>query len=446
MFVDPASRSCSLIYDWNCHGRPELPKKIALDDETLRDGLQSPSVKQPNIEQKIELLHLMNELGIDIADIGLPGAGAKVARDVEILAWEIADNRLNIKAGCAARTVIADIAPILAISQRVGIPIEVQTFIGSSPVRQYVEGWDIDIIRKNTRDAVTFAASHGCPVMYVTEDTTRSNPETLKILLSEAIECGATRVCLCDTVGHATPNGIKALVQFVKHDIIGARHGNNGEETPSEVQIDFHGHSDRGLGLANALAAIEAGADRVHGTALGIGERAGNAPMDLLLVNLKLLGLIKQDLSKLKRYCEAAAEYCGFSIAANYPVIGHDAFRTGTGVHAAAIIKSFAKEEDRWLSDVVYSGVCAKDFGYRQVIEVGPLSGKSNVQYWLKDKGIDFDQRMIDALFEAAKNSSRIMSDYDIYKAIVERVMLNRCMPNALATEQADKGEIHANN
>jgi 2-isopropylmalate synthase len=275
-----------------------------------------------------------------------------------------------------------------------------------------VEEWDLDGMLKHTRDAVRFSVSHGCPAMYVTEDTTRSRRETLQTLLSEAVECGATRVCLCDTVGHALPNGVQALVRFVRDEVLGP--------AKRDIKIDWHGHSDRGFSLVNSLAAIEAGADRVHATALGIGERAGNTPMDLLLVNLRLLGIVRRDLRKLREYTETVAKYCGYVMPANYPVVGADAFRTGTGVHAAAIIKCLAKDHD-WLVDEVYSGVPAGDFGYEQVIEIGPMSGKSNVQYWLKRRGIEPHPKLVDTVFDNAKKIPHLLTDVDVYRIIVEQ-------------------------
>src|SRR5437660_8187433 len=324
-----------LIYDWN-RASPAFDwsrARVDLNDETLRDGLQSPSVKDPTLEVKRRLLHLMADLGIVAADIGLPGAGPRVVEQVRALAQEIRDRRLPIFPNCAARTVISDIEPIVRIADEVGIKIEVATFIGSSPIRQYTEDWTLDRILKSSEEAVTFAVKAGLPVMYVTEDTTRARPETLKALYGAAIDCGTTRICLADTVGHATPDGVKALVGFVKREIV----------TDKRVAIDWHGHRDRGLGLINCRAAIEAGVDRVHATALGVGERVGNAEMDLLIVNLKLLGAHRHDITKLPQYCRLVADAVGVPIPVNYPVMGADAFRTGTGVHAAAIIKAKKK-------------------------------------------------------------------------------------------------------
>ena len=407
-----------LVYDWNvAEDAGELRPRSAdhpveLDDETLRDGLQSPSVQDPPIEAKIRILHLMAALGIHTADIGLPGAGPRALADVRALAREIVDAGLPIGANCAARTVRADIEPIARVSQEVGIPIEACTFIGSSPVRQYAEGWTLDRMLRATEDAVTFGVAEGLPVMYVTEDTTRARPETLAQLYGLAIQCGAKRLCIADTVGHATPRGARALVKFVRDEIV--------RPSGEDVKIDWHGHRDRGLGLANTLAAVEAGADRVHGTGLGIGERVGNTEMDLLLVNLKLLGLHEGELGRLAEYCEAVAAATGVGIPANYPVIGADAFRTGTGVHAAAIIKA-RKLGDDWLADLVYSGVPAHHFGRHQVIEISHVSGMSNVKFWLDEHGYDgMDDGLCNHVFALAKRTDHVLSDDEVRACCAE--------------------------
>jgi len=401
-----------LIYDWNEAGerwdRP--PFRIQFDDETLRDGLQSPSVKSPAIEDKIRLLHLMDRLGLDTADIGLPGAGPHVVADVRRLAQEIVDSKLRIRANCAARTLRQDIAPVIEVSQQTGLPIEVCTFIGSSPIRQYAENWTLDTMLRHTEDAVTFAVSNGLKVMYVTEDTVRARPEQLRSLFLAAIRCGASRLCLCDTVGHATPSGVRNLVGFARQVV--RESGQDG------VELDWHGHSDRGLAVINTIAAIRAGATRVHGCAIGIGERVGNTPMDQLLVNLRLLGWIENDLTSLHEYCELASRTTGVEIGPNYPVVGRDAFRTGTGVHAAAVIKAYRKGED-WLADRVYSGVPASMVGRRQVIEVGPMSGESNVIFWLESHGLDATPERVQAVFRRAKSIDRVLAESEI-RAVID--------------------------
>jgi 2-isopropylmalate synthase len=400
-----------LIYDWNHDAAG--PRPIAmLDDETLRDGLQSPSVRTPTIDEKIEILHHMNALGIDTADIGLPGAGPHVARDVERLARVIGEGKLSIRANCAARTMVADIKPIVDIVQRTGVAIECGAFIGSSPIRQYAEGWTIDYLQKCTEDAVTFAAREGLDVMYVTEDTTRADPQSLRVLLTTAIRAGAKRLCVADTVGHSTPNGAKAVVSFVKSIVAELGPG------AADVGIDWHGHRDRGFGVASSLAALEAGATRLHGAALGIGERCGNTPIDLLYVNLVMMGYRDNDLSGLPAYCRAVARVCDVRIAPNYPVIGADAFRTATGVHAAAVVKAFRKK-DRALMDAVYAAVPASLVGRQQEIEVGPMSGRSNVIFWLESRGLVATDEIVDRIFAAAKASNRTLTHEQV-QAIVD--------------------------
>ena len=395
-----------LVYDWNTV-EPSLQKPerhISFDDETLRDGLQSPSVCEPAVEQKIELLHLMDALGIDTADIGLPGAGGTHAAGVETLAREIVDQKLKIRPNCAARTHRNDIVPIVEISQRAGIAIEACTFIGSSSVRFFAEDWTLEKLLQLTEDAVSFAVSEGLPVMYVTEDTTRANPDVIRALYTTAIRCGAKAVCVCDTVGHSTPDGARSVVSFVKNII---------EEEGGGIRLDWHGHQDRGLGVINSIAAIQGGADQVHGSALGIGERVGNTPMDQLLVNLKLMGWIDNNLARLGEYCKTAAKICDWSVPYNYPVFGRDAFRTATGVHAAAVIKSYRKGDQR-LADIVYSGVPAGEFGLEQVIEIGPMSGKSNVVYWLEKRGLEAEEGRVNRIYEYAKSAHGVLEENEI--------------------------------
>lgn len=402
----------NLVYDWAKVGPDRFAgcSGVMLDDETLRDGLQSPSVADPSVETKVEVLHLIDRLGIETADLGLPGAGPRQCEAVERLCREIADQRLRVRANCAGRTLMVDIQPMAEISQRTGVPIEACVFIGSSPIRQYAEEWDLDHILRHSREAVAFAVREGLDVMYVTEDTVRSSPEHLRVLLSAAVDAGAKRVCLCDTVGAAVPEGAKNLVGWVRNLLEELGVGDS-------VGIDWHGHRDRGLDVANTLSAIEAGATRVHGTALGIGERVGNTPMEQLLVNLKLLGLREDDLTVLPKYVETVSDATGVPIPVNTPIIGTDAFRTATGVHAAAVIKA-QRKGDAWLADRVYSGVPASWVGRQQQVEIGHMSGNSNVVFWLESRGLSADPVVTRTVLEAAKQSQRLLDEDEIMRIV----------------------------
>jgi 2-isopropylmalate synthase len=405
----------ALVYDWNELDRrgPILRRAPKFVDETIRDGLQSPSVRDPSIEQKAELLRLMDRLGIHVVNLGLPGAGRRAQEDVEALLRVIVDEKLRILPNCAARTVAADIRPIIDISERVGVPIEVTAFIGSSPIRSFAEGWDLDRLVRHTREAIELCVRHGLPASFVTEDTTRAHPMTLERLFRTAIEAGATRLVLCDTCGHATPDGLRNLLNFTKSLL-------RGMDVEDRVKLDWHGHNDRGLSLTLALHALESGVDRAHGCALGIGERVGNTSMDHLLLNLHLLGLLDpqvHDLSCLVEYVEKVSEYTGVPIHPSYPLVGRDAFRTATGVHAAAIIKAEAKGELE-LADRVYSSVPARVFGRKQRIEIGHYSGRSNVIYWLREHGYDPSDELVDRVFAFAKGQNETLTDEQIRRVI----------------------------
>lgn len=396
-----------LIHDWDAGGEDggRIPM---LNDETLRDGLQSPSALDPSIAAKRDLLHRLARLGVDAIDLGMPGAGPKAVSAVKALLTEIRDQGLPLYPNAAVRTVEDDLRQVAEIQQRVGLPLEAGAFVGSSPVRMDVEGWDLAFVVDTVRRAVAFCRKEQVPVMMVTEDTTRAQPEVISAIYKAALEEGAQSICLSDTCGHATPQGVRNLVRFTKETLL--------KDHP-KVRLDWHGHNDRGLGVANAIAAFEAGADRIHGSILGIGERCGNVAMDQLMVNLMLMGHWTGDLSDLPALADRVAELVGYEIPANYPLLGRDAFRTGTGVHAAAIVKAL-RRGDKALADAVYSGVPAALVNRRQEIVIGPMAGHSNVVYWLEMNGFDVNPERVERILGLAKKSDHILSEDEIRAAI----------------------------
>jgi len=408
----------SLIYDWNTidyefnRNPSNHPHGVWFDDETLRDGLQSPSARNPSIPEKIELLSYMEKLGIQKVDLGLPGAGPFHLEHIDALISHIISNDYQIKPGAAVRTLMNDIEPLVELQNKHGIPIQASAFLGTSPIRQYTEGWTMDKLISTMEKAVSYAVENDVPVMFVTEDTTRSNPDDVKKIYQRAMELGVRRLCVCDTCGHVTPNGVKKLLNFIDEEVI-----KDGGYHRRDVEVNWHGHQDRGLGVANNIAAVEAGADVLHGTALGVGERAGNAPLDQTLVNLKLMGIIDNDLTHLDEYTRLANKYIEVPLPRNYPVFGEDAFETGTGVHASAVIKAMRKG-DNWLADRVYSGVPAGDFGLKQVIRIGHMAGRSNIIWWLEQNGYEVTDELVAHLFEIAKSQRRNMEDSEVETAV----------------------------
>jgi 2-isopropylmalate synthase len=401
-----------VIYDWNVEGHAISPpmRRVEIHDETLRDGIQCPSVKDPSIDDKFAIVRLLAQVGVDSTNVGLPGAGPRATADSQKLVELIRDEKLPIRACAAARTHANDITATVEISQRTGVPVEAMMFLGSSPIRMYAEGWDEAKLEELTRNAVKLAVQGGIPATFVTEDTVRSHPRTLRRLFTAAVEEGATRLVLCDTCGHATPNGVFNLVHWTE-DLLAAL------GVRDEVKLDWHGHNDRGHALPNALYAIEAGCDRVHGCVLGIGERVGNTSLDQLMVNMKLIGVEHHDLSKLADLVNLVSKACDVPIPYNYPVFGTDAFRTGTGVHAAAVVKAIKKGEN-WLADRVYSGVPASWFGRAQEIEIGHMSGESNVRYWLTSRKLPTDDGLVRAIFDLAKARNTLLSEKEVMSVV----------------------------
>ena len=408
----------SLIHDWNLvdyeysRDADKHPHGVWFDDETLRDGLQSPSALNPSIEQKIELLSYMERLGIQKVDLGLPGAGPFHRSHIDAMVSHIIENDYQIRPGAAVRTLMGDIEPLVEMQEKHGVPIQASAFLGTSPIRQFTEGWTMEKLVSTMEKAVSYAVENDVPVMFVTEDTTRSKPEDVKLIYQRAMDLGVRRLCVCDTCGHVTPNGVKQLLSYIDEEVI-----KDGGYQRRDIEVNWHGHQDRGLGVANNIAAVEAGADVLHGTALGVGERAGNAPLDQTLVNLSLMGIIENDLTLLNEYVHKANEYIKVPLPRNYPVFGEDAFETGTGVHASAVIKAMRKG-DHWLADRVYSGVPAADFGLQQVIRVGHMSGRSNILWWLEQNGIEATDELVAHLFEVAKSQPRNMENFEIEQAI----------------------------
>ncbi len=407
-----------LIYDWNIidyeinRNPANHPHGVWFDDETLRDGLQSPSARNPTIDEKKELLTYMEKLGIQKVDLGLPGAGPFHREHINAMLSHITENEFKIRPGAAVRTLMNDIEPLVEMQQNHGIPIQASAFLGTSPIRQYTEGWTMEKLISTMEKAVSYAVENEVPVMFVTEDTTRSNPDDVKAIYQRAMELGVRRLCVCDTCGHVTPNGVKKLLNFIDEEVI-----KDSGYKRNEIEVNWHGHQDRGLGVANNIAAVEAGADVIHGTALGVGERAGNAPLDQTLVNLKLMGVIDNDLTLLDEYMRTANKYIEVPLPRNYPVFGEDAFETGTGVHASAVIKAMRKGDD-WLADRVYSGVPAGDFGLKQVIRIGHMAGRSNIIWWLEQNGYQVTDELVSHLFEVAKSQRRNMLDSEVESAV----------------------------
>ncbi len=399
----------ALIHDWNtAEGASFAAKReVSLLDDTLRDGLQNAAVRMPTRDEKAEMLGLMAGIGVACVNLGLPGSSRQAFDDARYACEVISQEKLGLGVAVAGRTLEADMHAIVELAEKTGVALEAHAFVGSSAIRWLAEGWDFARVRRMTEAALGVLRRAGLTATFVTEDTTRSRPDVLRELFAMALDAGAARLCLCDTVGHATPDGTRRLVGFTRAFV---------EKRAPGTAIDWHGHNDCGLALANALAALDAGADRAHATALGVGERVGNVPMELLVMNLALRGRVTVDAKRLAAYCERSTAALGWSVPANYPLIGKNAFRTATGVHAAAIVK--AKRLSDAVADRVYSAVPAGAFGRENEICIGAMSGASNVIFWLEQRGIAATDALVRAVLERARASARVLTDDEILQVV----------------------------
>lgn len=403
-----------ISFNWN-RGPAGLPapgkaRSGTVFDETLRDGIQAAEVITPPLERKLRIVDHMANCGIGSADLGFPGSGEQAASECKRIAEYIVSSGYPIAQGYAGRTHPADIAAIREIAQVAGSCVEAYAFIGVSPIRQYVEGWDLKRIAHSVRSAAADCMRDKLQFVLVLEDALRCTPEILAQVYEMAIDAGVRRLTLCDTVGVATPAGTAAILSWSAAYFGGRRHA---------IGFEWHGHNDRGLAVANSLTALASGCERVHGTMLGVGERAGNASLDQIIINSYLEGAHGYDLKALRRYCEYVSYSLGTEIPGNYPAMGSDVFKTSAGVHAAAILKAHQKGE-LLLKDTVYSSIAASLLGREQEVMIDSSSGASNVKYWSFTRGIELDDAKVEKVLAAAKMSSCPLSDDQIKQIFAE--------------------------
>jgi 2-isopropylmalate synthase len=400
--------SPSAPFDWNTPTVRRQP--IEVGDVTLSEGLLSPSVVDPSQPDKRRLLSLMPVLGLRAVSLGHPGLGVRQFSTVLNLARELMLAQWELDASCVARASVKDVASALDVRERSGLDVEVAVTLAVSPIQMEAEGLSAARLRDAAEASIAFAVRAGARVVAVLDDASRTPPEQLAPVLRDVAALGASAVRLADSAGRATPDATRALVRFVSEHL--------RTRTGRPVRLDWVGQNDRGLALANAMAAVDAGVDRVFASALGLGSRSGITPMELLLTNLRVNGLWSHSLRTVVEYCESAATAFGIAIAPSSPLIGSDAFRTGSGAHATALVKAL-RAGDPWLADNVISGVPAGLLGLENRVDISPVSGLSNVRWWLARHGYDAsDQVLTRELLLAVKQTQRAATDDELHELV----------------------------
>lgn len=390
------------LYDWGNYD--PLPPTTILDT-TLRDGIQSLLVRYPSLPEKLRLMDLLIELGVDAFDIGFPVSNRKHRQHTRRLAEHAARQNPNLRLICLARSRIEDVQAIVDVSQAAGVGLEALIFVASSPIRLLVEQWDLGEMVKWATGAIDFAIKEGLRVNFACEDATRSEPETLKTLHTAALEHGASRFTIPDTVGIANVVSTTRIVKYLREQVIRGH----------AVGLDWHGHNDRGLAVANALAALVAGADCVHTTIFGVGERAGNADLESLVANLHYLYGSCYHLDVLPRLTKYASAVFGEPVPPRHPVIGQNAYSTAAGIHGAAILKASRMDRPELVANA-YAGVDPRLIGRQTHVRVGPLSGSANVEWKASQLGLPFSPELAARVLNEAREVDRILTDDEIVR------------------------------
>lgn len=396
----------ALVYDWNMtDADAPLARGVRVIDETLYEAVHAASAL-PDAGAISELLRCMPAIGI--SEVGLGALSASTLPEIVRRARLIAEERLPLAPACVVDAVSTEVDRVAHVLDASGGRLTVTLLVQASSLQQRALGQAPDRALADLEGALEAAARCGADSALLLHDAGRAHPAPLRRIVNAALGHGVERVCLWDSAGRTSPRGAGRLVAFMRRV---------AAERDALIQVGWFGRNDRDLALASALEARRRGADALHATALGLGHGAGCVPIDLLLANLLLLEVIDSDLSALKQYCDLAARAFGFSIPASYPVFGGDAFRTATGVHAAAIIKARDKG-DHWLADRVYSSVPAGLFGLHQIIDVGPMSGESNAVAWLRHHGFTPQPELVKRIIARAKASKATLTAEEMREEI----------------------------
>jgi isopropylmalate/homocitrate/citramalate synthase len=405
-----------LLASWNPVSGSHL-QQVRLEDD-IRDALQSVRLQQPSLAQRIRLLELSAEVGVQHAFVGFPAASQQEFARCTALVGHVRDQQLTIEPIVMARAIEADVEAILAIREATQAPMAADIFIGVSDLRLRVENWTFNQALQKLEKACALALRENLPFRVSLEDSSRVRPDALSQGLQAATDCGAVMVVICDTVGDCLPEGARRLTEFALNELT---------RIHSPLEIGWHGHNDKGLSLANAWAAAESGASMISGTFLGFGERTGNTPLEQLIWLLREAGNRHYDLEPMVRLCAYFAESAGTNISPQAPLVGADAFSTSTGTHVAAILKSRSLGEA--FEDLVYSSVPARALGRHQALMLGPGSGRSAVECALQACGVALHPELVDRLWSYCRNSQFCLAGLDAIRDVV-RTLYEQKVPN----------------
>ena len=399
-----------LLTDWN-EKKTFKNKSIVIEDDTLRDGLQSALLRIPNYFEKKELVTLAHASRIKYVMLGFPGASEDAYHECRLLVQFIRDMQWPLVPRLLGRANQSDMAAICRLQEETGVPLQADFFINICALRLKVEGWNLATITQMIHQASEQLDRHGVSYSISLEDATRSDTSIIEKMLCTIVNTKAIAIVLCDTVGACLPSGVANLLRFVKKTI--AAHN-------SHIFQWWHGHNDRGLALANALCALDHGIDGISGTFLGIGERSGNICIEQIMLHLNQYYGSAYCLDSARQYCSLLSRYTEYTMPINQPLFGNQSFTTTAGTHIRALEK--AKRFGTGAHDLLYSSVAAHDLGRQQQIMLGPMSGRSAVKSVLEQIGESYDEKKISTLFNYFKKIQKpitVQEFIDIYPSLL---------------------------
>lgn len=402
------------IYNWTRHDGPSMPvrsprPRVEIDDETWRDGIQGTHVvHHPNTNQKALYIERAVTLGfIDHLDIGFPASGPMHRDEIVTLIDFSQKKKLPVTFSTAGRgAAIDDIKSIIEIAQRTGENVEADLFIDVSYLRADVEGWSRDERLRQTMRNIVLAKKEGLSVMFVPERASVTSPKELLEACVMAADEGVDRIAFADTTGALTPHGTSQLLRTMFENL--------GKRYP-KIRFDFHEHDDLNMGIANCVVAAMEGIDRLHATARGIGERAGNVSLEKLLVVLNLQGFRDVDTSHIQAFARMAADILSVPIVSHEPIVGEKSPETASGVHASTYEKVRKGEN----LPPIYFAYDPRDVGLTAKVRIGPVSGLANVYAYCAELGIrDVTEEKAREVLDLAKKNWSLLSADEVRNVI----------------------------
>ncbi len=358
---------------------PSTPDRVWIWDETLRDGEQTAGTLL-TVDEKVEIAKLMDEVGVAVIAAGFPMVSEAERRTIKLLSDE---GFTQAKLAAPARAVIGDIQACLDSGAEI-IPI----FIAPSRLRlEFQLRMTLDEAIERLERCTDYGVEHGAEIAYVVEDATRSEIDTIVKISHAAVEAGANKIIIADTVGFSRPAAIQFIVKQVTQEL--------SDLTKKSFDMGIHVHNDFGLASANTLAAIEMGITYPHVCVNGFGERAGNAALEEVVMALEILYGVKTGIktARLFELSKLVERAFAIPIPVHKAIVGQNAFNHGSGIHVHATLAH----------SLSYEPIPPEMVGRKRSFYLGKFAGRHLIEYVLKKNNIPATKQQVQEIAQAVK-------------------------------------------